>query len=182
MLSHTSSSFSSFIEVLPSPVSIASNCWSVDILFPRVLCQEFILSMDVWQNHISNGGEVVGCLRSQSQPVSIGIIASTWAEWLPALQFVPIKSVWVWITNNFWEHFLKRLFLRVVFISGPSFSLPPVNVLPLSQITLGQYNIDLHHCPASIIISTSRIRVLLGWIRKFWRIFHADVGGCTDGH
>ena len=70
----------------------------------------------------------------------------------------------------------------MIFISGPSSSLPPVDVLLLSQITLGQCNIYLYHCPISLILSTSRLRIPLGWGRQFWRISHANVGGCIDGH
>ena len=93
--------------------------------------------MDVRQNSITHGGEVVGCLTSQGPSVSIGIIAATWGEWLPALQFIPIQPTWAWILDNFWKRFLQRLYPRVVFISGLTSPLPPVDVLLLSRVTLG---------------------------------------------
>ena len=177
-----SPSFSSPFLVTHSVAPVTSLRWVADkVQFPRVLCQTSILSMDVRQNSITHGGEVVGCLTSQGPSVSIGIIAATWGEWLPALQFIPIQPTWVWILDNFWGRFLKRLYPRVVFISGFTSPLPPVDVLLLSRVTLGQCNISLKHCPFSLILSTARIRVPLGWRHQYWRIPHAEVGGCTDG-
>ena len=138
--------------------------------------------MDVRQNHATHGGEVVGCLLPPaSHSVSIGIIALEWVEWLPALQFVPIQPSWVWILDKFWERFAKRLFPSVCFINGSVSPLPAVDILLLSKITLGQCSISLNTCPASLILSSSRLRLPIGWVHNFWRIRHADVGGCTDG-
>ena len=156
MSSSPSPSFSSPLLDTYSVDTVTSLRWVADkVSFPRVLCQTSILSMDVLQNSITHGGEVVGCLLSQGTSASIGIIASTWGEWLPALQFVPIQPTWVWILDNFWEKILKRLYPRVVFISGLTSPLPPVDVLLLSRVTLGQCNISLEHCPFSLILSTA---------------------------
>ena len=110
----------------------------------------------------------------------IGIIASAWSDRLAALQFVPIQPLWVWIMDKFSEYFLKRLFLNVVFINGSTSPLPSVDVLLLSRVTLVQYRIGLYHCSASLILSSSRLCLPLGWCHNCWRIPHADVGGCTD--
>ena len=51
----------------------------------------------------------------------------------------------------------------------------------LSKVTLGKFKKRFNHCPTSLILSTSRFRVSLGWKYWFWRITYAKVGGYTDG-
>ena len=48
-------------------------------------------------------------------------------------------------------------------------------------MTLKKCRISLATCPASVILSTSRFRVPLGWLSRFWIISHPEVGGCSDG-
>lgn len=86
------------------------------------------------------------------------------------------------IYDKFWERFLRRLFPNVVFINGSTYPLPPVDVLMLNRVTLVQYCIGLLQCPASLILSSSQLRLPSGWIHNFWQIPHTDVGGCTDGY
>ena len=75
---------------------------------------------------------------------------------------------------------MRRLFKHVVFINGSTSSLPPVDILLLSKVISGQCKISLTRCPASLIPSSSRLCLPLGWIHRFWRISHAEVGGGTD--
>ena len=58
------------------------------------------------------------------------------------------------------EIVLYRLFPVVIFIDGVISSVPPpVYILLLIKVTLGQQHITLDTCPASLILSTSRCRV-----------------------
>lgn len=52
----------------------------------------------------------------------IGIIASEWAEWLPALTFVHITPLRVWILNSTWDivcyvGFFLKSFPSTVFVN-----------------------------------------------------------------
>lgn len=55
-----------------------------------------------------------------------------------------------------------------------------MDILLLSKVTLTTCNITLHNFPASLILSTSRLRVSSGWQYNSWHISHAEFGGYTD--
>ena len=77
---------------------------------------------------------------------------------------------------------MRRYFPYAKFVNGRDHVLPPVDILLLSKVTLSQCKIFLNHYPCSIFITTTRLRDHFGWIRRFWNVKHAFVGGCTDGH
>ena len=85
------------LSILPSipPLSIAFSRWCVDPSFLCVHRQTSRISLDTRYNSITKGSEVVCCLRSSLHPLSIGIIAFSWDDWLPALQFAPIQPSWI---------------------------------------------------------------------------------------
>ena len=112
---------------------------------------------------------------------TIGVIAKEWGEWIPALAFVPITATWVWVLDNKWRLVLQRAYPSLIFIDGFSLPLPAVDIILLSRVTLRQYKISLQYCPASLILSTARLRVASGWVSKYWRIKHSHTGGCTYG-
>ena len=74
--------------------------WHFSNAFPRLLRHHQSLTISVATNDYSTGGEVSGSLSLLPSSSTFGIIASEWAEWLPALAFVPIKPLWVWIFNK----------------------------------------------------------------------------------
>ena len=87
----------SFFHTLNLPPSVR---WHFSDAFPRLLQHHQLLTMSVVSNEFSTGGEVSGSLSLIPSVATIGIIAFEWAEWLPALAFVPIKPLWVWILNK----------------------------------------------------------------------------------
>ena len=139
------------------------------------------MSVQVTDCSFAQGGEVSGSLSLRSSTVTVGVIASEWSEWLPALSFVPHSPVWVWILDKTWEKLSRRLFPSLLFINGFTEPLPPVDVLLLSKITLPQCSISLSSCLASLILSTSRLHsISSGWARRFWKFYHPNVGGAID--
>ena len=95
--------------------------------------------------------------------------------------FCTNQPLWVWILIKTWCALLRRLYPVVISLDGFCDSLPPVDVLLLSHVTLTQCSIKLPSCPASLIISTSRLRASPGWSHRFWRFQHSHVGGATTG-
>ena len=55
-----------------------------------------------------------------------------------------------------------------------------MDIILLSRITLRQYKIYVQYCPASLILSTIRLRTASHWIVKYWRIKYSHRGVCTD--
>ena len=141
----------------------ASTRWMPHSLFPRFLDQRSLLTMNIRYNTITHGGEVVGSLDTSPSSLSLGIIAKEWGAWLIALRFVPLTTTCIWIFDPTWEKLLCRLFPTVILLDGLHSSLPPVHILLLSKVTLTPCNINLQTCPASLILSTSRLRVSRGW-------------------
>ena len=140
-------------------------------------------SFSVTTPSFAKGGAVVGTLQdSTTAPnITFGLICSEWCEWLPALPFVPVIPLWIWCHSIRWCKILAKVFPHVTFVDGFTTPLPAVDVLLLSRVTLGQCNILLKHCPVSLILSSSRLKCVLGWVSKFWKLSHAQVGGCSDG-
>ena len=155
--------------------------WMLDPSFPRPLPPFKRLSYRIRQQHNALGGEVVGYLDlSQSSSLKTGLIAKEWCEWLPALHYVPVDPTWVWIQDARWLQICRDLFPTASFLDGNVDCLPPVDIFLLSKITLSQCNLVLEHCPASLLLSSSRLPTVKGWVHRFWRVKHSWVGGCTD--
>ena len=125
--------------------------------------------------------EVTGCLLSPVAKTTVGVIARDWSDWLSALAFVPLVPTWVWILDCKWERVARTVLPNAAFINGFTSSLPPVDILLLSGVTLLNCSISLKNCPSSLILSTSRLKVAFGWISRFWKLPHRMTGGCTDG-
>ena len=158
--------------------------WTPSSFSPRVFSLHNTLCVESTASTCDKGGEVSGQLQipSEIQYLKLGLISLEWSEWLPALLLVPIEPTLVWVFDSKWERILRRCFPYAKFVNGRDHVLPPVDILLLSKVTLSQCKISLNHCPCSVIIATTRLRDHLGWIRRFWNIKHAFVGGCTDGH
>ena len=110
----------------------------------------------------------------------LGLIANEECEWLPSLAFVSIHLLWIWILDDKWSNIAKKMYPDYVFIGGHNTTLPPVDALLLSRITLRQYNINLQICSVSLVLSTTRLRASLDWIYKYWRLCHMFTGGSTN--
>ena len=150
-------------------MSFNNDRWLPSIEFPRRLPRQALLSVQITDCSFAKGGEVSGSLSLQSSVVTVGVIASEWSEWLPALSFVPHSPVWVWILDKIWEKLSRRLFPSLLFLNGLTEPLPPVDVLLLSKITLPQCSISLSSCMDSLILSTSRLHSFSSdWARRFW--------------
>ena len=158
--------------------------WNSSSFFPRIFPLHNTLFVESTTSAIAKGGELSGHLQisSEIQYLKLGLISLEWSEWLPALLLVPIEPTWVWVFSKKWERILRRCFPCANFVNGFDIVLPPVDILLLSKVTLAQCQISLDHCPCSVILATTRLRDRLGWIRRFWDVKHAFVGGCTDGH
>ena len=76
---------------------------------------------------------------------------------------------------------LQRAYPSLISIDGFSSPLPSVDIILLSRVMLIQCKISLQYCPASFILSTTRLRVASGWVSQYWEIKHSHTGGCTDG-
>ena len=98
------------------------------LAFSRRLSQQDLLSVQVTAFSFSQGGEVAGSLSLRSSVVTVGVIASEWSEWLPALSFVPHSLVWVWILDKTWERLSRRLFSSLLFLNSFTEPLPSVYV------------------------------------------------------
>ena len=124
-------------------------------------------SFSVTTPSFAKGGAVVGTLQDSttSPNVMFRLICSEWCEWLPALPFVPVIPLWIWCHSIRWCKILAKVFPHVTFVDGFTTPFPAVDVLLLSRVTLGQCNILLKHCPASLILSSSRLKCVLGWVR-----------------
>ena len=144
--------------------------WCDTFLFPRIVSQLSPLSFQVRSDLNTTGGEVAGTLSSGKNTNTIGVIAKEWGEWIPALAFVPITATWVWVLDNKWRLVLQRAYPSLIFIDGFSLPLPAVDILLLSRVTLRQCKISLQSCPASLILSTTRLRVASGWVSKYWKL------------
>ena len=118
---------------------------------------------------------------SAAPSVTFGVICSEWGDWILALPFVPALPLWIWCLSPSWLKLLVQAFPDATFINGHTQPLPVVDVLLLSKTTLGQCNVVLKHCPSSLVLSTSRLRCSGGWVKRFWRLSHAQVGGCSNG-
>ena len=111
-------------------------------------------SFSVTTPSFAKGGADVGTLQdSTTAPnITFGLICSEWCEWLPALPFVPILPLWIWCHSIRWCQILAKVLPNITFVDGFTTPLPAVDVLLLSRVTLGQCNILLKHCPASLIL------------------------------
>ena len=56
-----------------------------------------------------------------------------------------------------WDRVARKAFLNTSFINSSFPSLPPVDVLLLSGVSLRQYRVTLQDYPSSLILSTSRL-------------------------
>ena len=64
----------------------------------------------------------------------IGMIVKEWYEWVPALAFIPLSPLWVWVLDSRWESIFQRLFPDSEMIYSLLASLPAVDILLLSRI------------------------------------------------
>ena len=110
---------------------------------------------------------VSGYLVPSVATTTVGAIARNWSDWLSALAFVPLVPTWVWILDCKWEKVARQVLPTATFINGFTSSLPSVDILLLSGVTLVTCRITLFDCPSSLILSTSRLRVAFGWIPRF---------------
>ena len=145
--------------------------WVVDTSFPIPLSSFKWTSYRIRQQHNASGDEVVGSLDlAQSSSMNIGLIAREWCEWLPARHYVPVDPIWVWIQDPRWLSIFSSFFPTVSFVDGNVDLLPPVDILLLSKIMLSQCNLVLDQCPVSLLLSSSRLLSVKGWVYRFWRV------------
>ena len=158
--------------------------WTPSSTFPRVFPLHNTLFVESTASECAKGGELSGQfqLSSEIQHLKLGLISLEWSEWLPALPLVPIEPTWVWVFEAKWERILRRCVPWANFVNRFDNGLPPMDILLLSKVTLVQCKICLDHCPFSVFLATTQLSDRLGWIRRFWDMEHAFVGGCTDGH
>ena len=119
----------------------------------------------------------------------IGIIALEWSDWLPALSFIPLIPLWVWILDPRWKAISVKLFPEFTFIDCSTTSLPAVDILLLNWVSLNRCTITLSLSPFSLLVTTARnisrgcwrsVRDI-AWKKKFWTVPHTQVGGGTTG-
>ena len=142
--------------------------WVVNTSFPRPLPSFKRMSCRIQQQHNAFGGVLVGSLDlAQSTSMKIGLIAREWCEWLSALHYVPIDPTWIWIQDPRWLSIFSNFFPTVSFVDGNVDLLPPVDILLLSKIMLSQCNLVLDQCPVSLLLSSSRLLSVKGWVYRF---------------
>ena len=73
--------------------------WIHNPLFPRIVPLFQHLSSFTREVDISRNGMVEGCLLSNESTLLplIGIIVKEWCDWIPALDFVPLTPLWIWV-------------------------------------------------------------------------------------
>ena len=125
--------------------------------------------------------EVTGCLLPPVATTTVGVIARDLSDWLSALAFVPLVPTWVWILDCKWERVARTVLPTAAFINGFTSSLPSVDILLLSGVTLLNCRISLLECPSSLILSTSRLRAAFGWISRFWKLPHHMIRALSSG-
>ena len=95
---------------------------------------------------------------------------------------MPINPTWVWIEDLRWLSICSNLFPSVLFLDRNVDLLLPVNILLLSRIILSQCNLVLDQCLVSLLLSSSRLPSIKGWVHHFWRVKHSLLGEGTDGN
>ena len=142
---------------LCSPVLETDLAAPFNPLFPRALprfkhLSSFTRIVDIAQNEM-----IEGCLadnKSTPLPV-IGIIVKERCDWVPALAFIPLSSLWVWVLDSRWKSICKCSFPDFVMIDGSLDPLPTVNFLFLSRVSLNRYGINLYSVPFSLLLTST---------------------------
>lgn len=109
----------------------------------------------------------------------IGIVSMKWSEWLPVLAFLPLSSLWVWILDPRWKVICVRLFPDCRFFDDFITSLPAMNILLLSNVSLSRCVIQFSTAPFSLLLTTASNLSRGCW--KFLHLPHSQVGGETTG-
>ena len=177
--------------------SFGDNCspdiprWVLDPLFPRAVPLFQHLSSITKEDGIARNGLVEGHLLQNEKVILplIGIVALEWSDWLLSLSFIPLTPLWVWILDPRWKAIIFKLFPEYNFIDGSTTSLPAVDILLLSKVSLSRCMIKLSSAPFSLLVTTSnniskgcwRSVRDIAWKKKFWIVPHTQVGGGTTG-
>ena len=165
--------------------------WIIDPLFPRQIPLFQYLSSITKDDDIARNGLVEGHLLEDNVATLplIGIVALEWSNWLPALSFIHLTQLWIWFLDSRWRVICVRLFPDCSFIDGFNTSLPAVDILFLSRVSLSRFSIRLSSAPFSLLVTTAS-NILRGcwryiryitWRKSCWRVPHSQVGGETTG-
>ena len=161
--------------------------WVFDPLFPRAVPLFQHLSSVTKEDGIARNGLVEGQLLQNKDAILplIGIVALEWSDWLSSLSFIPLTPLWVWILDPRWKTIISKLFPDLTFIDGSTTSLPSVDILLLSRVSLSRCMITLSSAPFSLLVTTSNniLRSVrdIAWKKRFWIVPHTQVGGGTTG-
>ena len=82
----------------------------------------------------------------------IGVIVKEWCDWIPILNFVPLYPLWIWVMYLRWRSICKHLFPNCILIDGAGVSLPAMDILLMSRISLHACAIDLKSIVQSMLI------------------------------
>lgn len=136
------------------------------------------LSSITKEDDIDRNGLVEGHLLQNKDIILplIGIVALEWSDWLPALSFIPLIPLWIWILDPRWKAISVELFPEFTFIDGSTTSLPTVDILLLSSVLLSRCTIALSSAPFSLLVTTAS-----NITRGCWRPFRDIVWKKKNG-
>ena len=174
-----------------SPWIQHSPCWLINPLFPRSVPLFQHLSSFTKEENITRNGLVEDHLLNNKDTILplIGIVALEWSDWFPALAFLPLSSLWVWILDPRWKVICIRLFPDCKFIDGFITFLPAMDILLFSRVSLSMCLIKLSTVTFSLLLTTAsnifrrcwKPARDIGWKTSFWHLPHSQVCGGTTG-
>ena len=138
----------------------------------------FLLFYSPLSFHVT-GNSVKTSILPLAASTTVCVIARDWCEWLPALAFVPLVPIWVWILESKWDKVARQKIPLLPF----STDLLPLYLGGCSPYWWRYFTSMsglVKDCPSILILSTSRLRDSFGWISRFKRLPHAKIGRCTD--
>ena len=87
-------------KVVPTVGAVTAR-WIPNPLFPRLVPLFQHLSSFTRKADIASNGMVEGRLLANDSSIKplIGIIVKEWCDWVPALDFVPLSPLWIWVLD-----------------------------------------------------------------------------------
>ena len=119
-------------------ISKVYSWWDSCNFLSRDLSQCSVLTFEVRQSSFTKGSEVFGSFSRNDSLSTIGFIAKEWNEWLYVLSFIPSIPSWVWIMDKNCNRLVRRLHPSLQLIDEFPSSLPVVDIVLLSRVTLRQ--------------------------------------------